>query len=243
MKNLISKSINIVLNLIFPPVCCFCGKKLYPTVINKVCEDCANTLPYCLQYERCKSCGKPLYEGMECSDCENKKLYFTRATAAFLYTDDVKNAIIAFKKEDGADRADVLSMYMMQMVKYDFPAVEFDCVISVPPRKKKFSEEHFDQAGYLGLKTARQLGLPYFKNVLYQNKQVKKQSSLREDERQLNVKDIFSVNNPMRIKDKTILLTDDVCTTGATLNECAKVLKEAGAYCVYCVTAATVLAE
>ena len=124
------------------------------------------------------------------------------------------------------------------MVKSDFSQVEFDAVVSVPPRKKR-RKDNYDQASALGKEVAKRLSLPYISNSLYQTREIKKQSSLTFDARIKNVKDAFKVRKPDKIKAKTILLIDDVRTTGSTLNECGKALKEAGAYRVYSATAGT----
>ncbi len=232
----------VLLNLIFPPKCIFCGKRLSPKTSKYVCAECANELPYCKVYNRCRRCGKPVAvsDTNMCKDCYKRRHYNTRITSAFVYTDGAKRAIVGFKKEKNAGFANTLSAYVAQMVMSDFGGVDFDVVVSVPPRRKGLSDEHFDQAACLAESVARRLGLTYIPNALVQKGTIRKQSSLSLDARIENVRDKFAVKKQNRIEKKTVLLIDDVCTTGVTLEECAKVLKESGAFRVYAATVATV---
>lgn len=236
MKNTISK---LILNFIYPPRCIFCGKRLSPKTRLFVCDFCSNNLPYCKVYKRCKLCGNPIPEEQDfCRKCYLTRSYITASTSAFVYADNARNAIISMKRPENIGNARVLSFYIAGMVKSDFAQVPFDAVVSVPPRKK-LNKNSYDQAGALGKEVAKRLSLPYIPNALYQTRELKKQSSLNYDARIKNVKDAFKVKNPDKIKGKIILIIDDVRTTGATLNECGKVLREAGAYRVYSGTAGT----
>lgn len=230
----------LMLNLIYPPQCIFCGKRLSPKVKLAVCTDCSNTLPYCKVYNRCKACGTPIPEGNDiCRRCHLTRRYVTRSTSAFVYADIARSAIIAMKKSKNIGNARVLSFYIAGMVKQDFALIDFDAVISVPPRKKVFTDEKYDQAAVLAKEVAHRLSIPYIPHLLYQKKLLKKQSTLNFDARIKNVKDGFAVKKPDLIRGKTLLLIDDVRTSGATLNECAKTLKEAGAFRIYSATAGT----
>ncbi|MBQ3573399.1 MAG: ComF family protein [Clostridia bacterium] len=239
MKNNLKK---ILLNLVYPPRCVFCSRRLSPKTRLLVCPTCANELPYCRAYSRCRRCGKPVPQGAGnmCNSCYTRKHYNTRITSAFVYTDRARDAVLAFKKEYNASGAGTLAIYVAGMVKYDFGGVDFDAVVSVPPRKKSSSEERFDQAACLGKAVARRLGIPYISHAMVQTGIGRKQSSLSYSARIENVKNKFAVKKPNAIDKKTILLIDDVCTSGATLEECAKMLKESGAFRVYAATIATV---
>lgn len=232
-----------LLNLIFPPRCAFCGGRLSPNAVLSTCADCSNSLLYCRAYSRCRRCGKPIPEGGSdiCRSCLTNRHYVTKITSAFVYADLAKRAIVAFKKETNAWRAGTLALYVAEMVKYDFKNVEFDLVISVPPRIKGINDERFDQAACLASSVARQLDIRYLPKAMVQTGKLHKQSSLARAERLENVKGKFAVRRRRAVAKKTILLIDDVCTSGATLEECAKVLLGCGAYRVYAATLATVI--
>lgn len=95
------------------------------------------------------------------------------------------------------------------------------------------------QAGFLAEHVAKGLHIPYLRRMLYQKENRKKQSELDFMARFENVNENFVVRKPMLVSGKTILVIDDVCTSRATLNECARALKMAGAKEVYCATVAT----
>lgn len=232
---------NVLLNLLYPPKCIFCGERLEPEAKREVCPRCSNSLPYCRIYFRCKRCGKPITSGVGelCDRCALRRNYAKGVTSAFVYIDNVKSAIVALKKEYNAFYAKTLSLYVAEMIKYDFGGVEFDFVVSAPPRKKKRSEDSFDHAACLAKETALRIGVPFKARVLYQKERLKKQSELKPDERFKNVSGKFGVRNPDAVRGKTILVVDDVHTTGATIEECASELLKAGAYRVYGATAAT----
>lgn len=228
-------------NLIYPPRCVFCSARLSPKAKREVCAQCSNTLPYTRLYHRCKRCGKPVSANTEyCSKCRLTRQYNTRITSPFIYADTAKKAVISFKKERNSANANALSLYMAEMVKYDFKNVDFDIVVSVPPRKKSYLDEHYDQAARLAKAVALRLSIPYASDAMYQTERIRKQSTLSYHSREANVRDKFAVRTPDKFLNKTILLVDDVCTSGATLNECARILKQCGAYRVYAVTLATV---
>lgn len=232
---------NLITNLIFPPRCVFCGERLSPKVNFNVCTDCSNNLPYCKTYRRCTICGTPVAtsSGEICRRCVALKRYFVKSASAFVYTDKVRSSVIAYKKSGNSSYARVFSYYIAGMVKSDFPAVDFDAVVSVPPRKKSFTDEDFDQAGFLARQVALRLELPCISKALVQTKRISKQSTLNYNARLTNVQDAFSVKKKDSVSGKTLLLIDDVRTSGSTLNECSKALKEAGAYRIYTVTVAT----
>lgn len=175
-----------------------------------------------------------------CKSCYTKKHYNTRITSAFVYTDRAKDAVVKLKKEYNSGNAKTLALYMVASINQDFPAVGFDAVVSVPPRKKKRKENGYDQAGCLARAVASRLGISYIPRAMAQTGVSRKQSTLSYSARIENVKGRFAVRNKQAIKNKTILLIDDVCTSGATLEECAKMLRQGGAYSVYAATLATV---
>lgn len=242
MKEFCRKIKEIALNIIFPKKCIFCGTLLPACEDVCVCFKCMNTLPFCLAYNRCRRCGKPVGEGVkECNHCrEDKMKYYTKISAAYIYKDSVRKSILKFKSEGHSSYAHTFAHHMKIVAENDNKNREFDIVISVAPRKERMKKSGYDQAECLGIALAKLMALPFGKNVLCQVEKRIKQSSLSAEERRKNAKGNYCVKRDELIKGKNVLLVDDVCTTGATLNECAKVLKEAGANQICCVVAATV---
>ena len=126
------------------------------------------------------------------------------------------------------------------MVKNDFGGVNFDYITAIPPRRQRMKEIGFDQSGALAKKTAKLLSVKYYPNLFKRIRQTSKQTDLSSFERQQNLNGAFGLKgNSDNIQGKTILVIDDVTTTGATFNECARVLKLSGAKAVYCAAIAT----
>lgn len=129
---------------------------------------------------------------------------------------------------------------MAVVIKHLVGSDSWDLVVAVPPRKKRMEREGYDQAAVLAREVAKELEIPYAKNVLAQVENRKKQSSLTYQERRGNVLGNIRMNKKNPVAGKRILLVDDICTTGATLEECAKILRAAGADLVDCTVAAIV---
>lgn len=235
------KIFNYILNIIYPPKCVFCRRLLPISTQLPICEDCMNSLPFCLANERCEVCGKPVLNRGRCDACaEIPRRGFFKAAAAYVYKDAVKDALIRFKSENYSVYAKVFATHMCAVAEHDFKNVVFDAVISVPPRVERIKSGEYDQARCLASELAKQMGILYNTDVLRQIERRKKQSDLSAGERAENVRKNFRVENKAAVSGKILLLVDDINTTGATLDECSKTLKAAGAHKVYCLTAATV---
>ena len=106
----------LLLNLVYPPKCVFCGARLSPKASRLVCSECSNALPYTKVYARCKRCGRPIARTQPdtCLQCRTQSRYITRKTAAFIYTGAAKSAVLAFKKERNAGNADTLADYIAE---------------------------------------------------------------------------------------------------------------------------------
>lgn len=125
---------------------------------------------------------------------------------------------------------------MARAVKREFPNTRFDCVCFVPMTFKNKLKRGINQAQLLARRVAQELNIPLYNYGLVKLRQNKIQHNLNRNERIVNVKGVFAVGDD-DVKGKTVLLVDDIKTTGATLNECSKALLDGNAKRVYCVTA------
>ena len=235
---------HIVGNFFFPPKCIFCGAMLSlgTEPERAVCPICEDKLPYTVGLFKCKGCGKPVEENeVYCGICRRAgKRPIRRFSAPYLYQKQVRRSILRFKRERFRGYAKVFARHMQAVLEYDCPDQVFDVVVSAPPRIQRMREESYDQAAWLAQVLAKRMGVPYCLGVLKQKEKRRKQSSLMLKERWKNAEGNFYVKKPEAVEGKTVLLVDDVCTTGATLYYCAAALREAGAVAVYCITAAVV---
>ena len=229
-------------NIVFPPRCIFCGKTLEPNVKRHICGVCGKNIEFCADSICCEKCGKPILgfgERPLCYFCVNgKSKYFNRIISSFCYEGMVRDAIVRFKKKGIRAYLDVFADSIVARIFEEYCGIEFDFVCSAPPHNKK--KNGFDQAEMLAKRVSAKLGLPFKCGLFKLTRKTSKQSELKFRERLENMKDSLMVKERALISGKVVLLIDDVCTTRATISECSRALKKAGAKAVYAVTVATV---
>ncbi len=234
MSSRFSKILNYFLELkdsifdfVYPPHCLVCGRYLSEKE-KDVCEGCWNSQkilsdPFC---PTCKSFFPDAETG--CFFCSaDSNLLCVRSLGIF---DDFYREIIhKFKYKGKLSLGKRLSRRLGEEIKKDKRFSGFDFLIPVPLHPAKKRERGYNQSEIMGEVVSKELNISFLKNVLKRIKNTRDQTKLSDEERKTNVKDAFKVSFPEVIKDKKIILVDDVITTGATLFECARVLKDNGA--------------
>ncbi len=236
----VKRIFNKGLDLIFPPKCIFCGQIMRIGTTFEMCTDCSANLPW-ITANACVKCGKPtgLNENkMLCSDCKNAGHLYARGTSVFAYTGMVKKALQRMKFEGRKRYAIVFGFLMAQQLKKmkNWPIINI--VAYTPLHKKRYAKRGFNQAKLLANEIAKHLKYTLAEDILYKVKNTPSQSSLARGQRQQNLYNAFRLNTKIDVKDKNILLVDDIYTTGTTVNECTRYLKAAGAKGVYVITVA-----
>jgi len=230
-------------DLIYPNYCLVCKNRIEAAKEqNLVCPGCwdkveKNIPPFCA------SCGRHLdakaIAKNICSSCANVKFYFDRAFSPCLYTGTVKKLIHEFKYGGKDYLGEPLGSIMNTFIRdYNLPIEHLDFIIPVPLHKSRQREREFNQAEILSRQVAEEFNKELLTGALIRSKPTKTQTELTLEERRRNVEESFRVSQPELIKDTNLLLIDDVLTTGATSNEAAKSLKEAGAKIVLLMTLA-----
>lgn len=218
--------INKLISIIYPNRCVYCGEII--SADESVCEFCVKNLqkiksPYC---EYC-GCNKS-----ECT-CSNKKRAYKTVVAPFYYEGCARNAIHRMKFKDRPHVAKVLSKEISDCINERLCDVKFDIITFVPMIKSEMNKRGYNQsellANHLEINGNPKVEPKLLKKLYI----IPKQHTLNESQRQGNVLGVFDLDNTINIKDKIILLCDDVKTTGATANECASVLLDYGAKEVY----------
>lgn len=210
-----------ILDLIFPPKCGFCGE------ITKsehfICEDChdLSTQKY---INRCNFCGKMSSVG-KCSECMEKTLYYEKLIFCSEYTEGFRQKIHLYKFLDKKYLYHFFTELLYERVKNE----EFDLIIPVPISRERYKERGYNQSGLIAKKLSKMLDKPYCGDALVKTKNSERQSMQSFKDRQKSVKNVFEIADILEVNGKSILLIDDIFTTGATANECSKVLKGAGA--------------
>ncbi len=224
LKMLLKKCKAYLLDIVFPNRCPFCDEVIRWN--KQVCDDCRATLiPACENI--CHKCGNE-----EC-ECDELKNYDNAYAAVFFDDENVSRAIYEFKRLGMSNLAE----YTAEIVcKYIDKA---DLVTGVPMGKRKRRRRGHNQADILAKCIGEYLNTPFENNLLYKIDTKEEQHNLDEQERQERVNDLFYASD-VDLDGKTVVLCDDVMTTGATLNRCAELLKEMGAdKVIVCVCAVT----
>jgi competence protein ComFC len=213
------------LNFLFPPRCVSCGKGG-----TFFCRKCHNKLIY-LQAPLCIRCSKPIRTGTICNNCQSRNWDIDGIYSVFKYGGAIRHAIIQFKYENIKVLADPLSHFMLEYLKEHH--LSFDIIIPVPIHKRRLRERGYNQSLLLAKKLSHMTRLPVVEGSLLRTKNTPHQASSDSvEQRRENIRNAFKCVNH-DISGKRILLIDDVCTSGATLNSCATSLKSAGAASVW----------
>lgn len=204
-----------------------------------ICGECSHEISFCSDLECCEKCGKPIVGFADkklCYFCLNEKSKgFDRLISVFVYETLVRDALIKFKTSGLWGHTRIFSDCIVSRIVEEYKDIEFDFICGVPPHKNA----KFDRIRLLSSQVSKAIFVPYKKGIFKFVKKVKKQSELGYKERKENVRNSLKVKTKIE-PGQTVLVIDDVCTTRATLMECARALKEAGAKKVYAVTVATV---
>ena len=209
----------------FPRRCAYCGKLIVPE--RTVCEECTANLPR-ITAPVCSFCG---CAKADCT-CKQKKLKFDAVCAPFYYEKSIERAVHRFKFEDKDFLARPFAQEIALAVHRDFAQQPFDVVTFIPFTRGQARSRAFNPSELLARETAKVLALPCVP-LLEKLFETETQHHLSQTARTGNVFGVYEVKDAAAVQDKHILLVDDIKTTGATLSECAKVLKLAGASSVH----------
>lgn len=252
-----------IINILFPSVCRQCGDPVSaeaPTAY--FCSRCWDSITW-FDGPCCPCCGMPypvmdpsmdtsplkggvsLYPGHLCGDCSKSPPSFDRAISAGPYEGVLAEAIKLFKYKKKVHIGRALAEQMISFPPfYKGGTSGFSgesspyYLIPVPLHPKRLREREFNQSAIIASEIEKRLGIPVLTDILIRQHHTKSQVELDMKERRRNVVGAFTARNEDVIKDKNLILVDDVYTTGSTVNECAKTLKRNGAGKVYVVTIA-----
>ena len=230
-----------LLDLLLPPRCAGCGAAVAET--GALCADCWGAIEF-LAPPACQRCAYPFeYEvaGQNlCAACSARPPVFDRARAVLRYDAGSRNMLLAFKH---ADRMDLAPIFARWLVRAGGELLaEADVVAPVPLHWTRLWARRYNQAALLGRAAAAEAKRPFLPDLLIRGKRTPPQKSGRAA-RARNVAGAFSVRGRRRrdLEGRRVLLVDDVRTTGATLEGCARALKAAGATGVDVLTLALVV--
>ena len=220
-----------LIDLIFPPVCAFCGTPSAEDDEAEICPGCLRNIRF-ISPPICPTCGLPFAaeagEDHLCGVCIQRQWHFGSARALGLYEGTMREAIHLLKYGGKS----FLAKSLVGLLDRGYPFIDYgsyDLLVPVPLHPKRLRERGFNQALLLGRAIGRTEGVSCAPFLLRKTRWSSPQIHLSPGEREQNVKGSFAVADSGEIRGNRVLLIDDVMTTGSTVNECARELLKAGA--------------
>jgi len=236
------RAAGLALNAVLPPQCLSCGAGV--DTPGAVCADCWTALVFIVP-PHCVACGFPFEHehGADalCGACSRTAPPFARARAVLRYDDASRGLLLGFKHGDRTYAAPAFGRWLARAGGE--LVADVDLVAAVPLHWSRLALRRYNQAALLALALAREAGVDAAPDLLVRRRRTRSQGGLSRSGRARNVAGAFAVRRGAEksVADRRVLLVDDVYTTGATLMECAKVLRRAGAAEVEVLTLARVV--
>ncbi|MGV8027144.1 MAG: double zinc ribbon domain-containing protein [Anaerolineaceae bacterium] len=217
------------IDLVYPPTCIGCGK-----IGFRCCPECWSTRSL---YDQaiCPTCGKPLHQSSLCENCAAESFPLEKIRSVGEYAGVLRDFILSLKYHRNIGLAELILPDLTKTLACSH--FNFEMLVPVPLNKTRQRERGYNQVAVWGKLLSNTIGIPMVSSAITRERNTVSQVTLPAEKRSENVRGAFSVQFDV-VNGKNILLLDDVVTTGATLIECAKVLKNAGAKQVSALTIA-----
>lgn len=208
-----------LLDFIYPATCLLCGRQLDKN--NPVCDMCWKDL---LNEVRCIS-----FHDERDFKYLNGKMYFDEVITCWTFTPQIEQLVHLMKYQRGKKIGKILGQVLGESILRDYPRLSEGSLIPVPLYPTRQRERGYNQSVLLARSIAGITKMHCYFDVLIRKRYTKTQTQLSAEERQINVNNAFMVKNSQSILNKPVILIDDIVTTGATMQQCAKQLVHAGA--------------
>jgi len=229
-----------LVNFFYPITCSVCGKNLNYLSQTRICSKCKESFPT-IKNLICQRCGMPLEDGGEhCYICRKdpRKYHFDKMRSVYLYRDPLRSLILKFKYLNRTFLAKDFALYMCEEMRLHNFYKDVDFIVPVPVNILRKIKRGYNQAELLADEISLKMNIPVLKKVLFRRRITKPQFKLSKFERFENIKNSFFVKNRSILKNKTILLIDDIVTTSATVSDCSLALKTSSVKKVHVLTLA-----
>jgi len=223
-----------ILDVVYPRTCPVCRDVVTPRG-EMVCPGCRERLEYVTE-PICMRCGKAIASEQEeyCTDCAQKKFSFERGFAVFVYDDVMQQAVADFKYRNRKELADFFAAEMAEIYRKRFRGLGVEALIPVPIHRARRRYRGYNQAEVLCEALTGIVGVPTVKNLLVRDRHTAPQKELDAAERLRNLEQAISLDGAaMDALPETVVLVDDIYTTGSTAEACTRVLLRGGVNKVY----------
>lgn len=227
MLKLFKRLYHNIIDLLYAKACLYCYSQTFDA--NNLCLDCAKEISYITE-PKCYRCGEPFvvshYKNFDCISCADQKLFFDSAQALFIYDGVIRELIHRYKFEGKTHLAQFFARLLVSNCKESF--LKIDYIIAIPTHPKKIRQRGFCHSTMLAKKLSKQTGIPLLLGCLAKVGEPTSQHKKGREARIKEIKNTFSYNASFdqELFGKSILLIDDVMTSGATSSECARMLRK-----------------
>jgi ComF family protein len=232
--------LNAVLAFFFPEACQLCGQERAGAADGFVCADCRSEVRY-IEPPFCHRCGLS-FEGditgpFECANCRDMELHFRSARSAVAARGTVLEVIHRYKYGRALWFEPFLAGLLVRQALPELRMEPWDWIVPVPLHSARKREREFNQAERMAERLGAATGISVNTSLLKRVLPTRTQTQLSREDRAANMRRAFAIQPSKRLHGERIVLVDDVFTTGATTNACARILKRAGAgeVCVWTV--------
>ncbi|WP_081460240.1 ComF family protein [Anaerolinea thermophila] len=219
---------------LFPPYCLDCG-----TLGERWCETCQQKISL-LAPPLCERCGRPVELAGLCVECQHAPISMDAIRSCYAYEGIIREAIHRLKFEKDLGLAEILANALIKVLSMQ--DWNIDVITSVPVSPARMKERGYNQAEMLAFPLALNTGVPYKRSLLKRVKDAPSQVGLSKEERRENIREAFE-GLPQASQYSSVLVVDDVVTTGSTLQSCALALREQGVKQVYGLTLARAISR
>ena len=225
---------NLLVELLFPRRCPICDKPV-DKMGHYVCKSCQGTIRY-VKAPYCMKCGKSLRDDTKeyCLDCQKTEHFFQSGRALYEY-ETIKMSIYRFKYEGRKEYAEVYGKELAKHFGEWIKERKVDAIVPVPLHKEKEKKRGYNQAALIARAFGKELNIPVKEEMVKRVRVTMPQKELNGKERQNNLKNAFKIGKN-DVKLNTVVVVDDIYTTGATMDAVTACLIRAGIKKVYCIS-------
>lgn len=231
IRNIIFEADRRILDLMYPLRCPICDK-----VVQKehgICPQCRKKL-HVVSEPICMKCGKPISDIRRefCSDCSRKMHHFVQGRALWIYGKEVRESLYRFKYQNKREYARTYAMEIVGKHEAWIQSKKIQVILPIPLHKNRRRKRGYNQAAVLAEELGRLLNLPVDTKTLLRVHDTKPQKTLGDVQRKQNLNHAF-ITKQNKLSYNTVLLVDDIYTTGSTFDAAAKALSDAGVSKIY----------